>query len=65
MTNVQTIRITGELNDWQRWRFFGELGNKSPLLRTARKIGDIENVNHTVLGELRRQQVPFEKLSAV
>ena len=31
--------------------------------RTARKVGDIETINHTMLGRLKDSCIPFETLS--
>lgn len=62
--NVTRIRLTGIFTDWQgkmreRWM------DETLLLRTARKVGDEENVNNYVLGLLNRAQdtgqITFEK----
>ena len=64
--NVTRIRITGIFTNWQgkmRERYLDE----TLLLRTARQVGDEENVNNNVLGRLRRAQesgqITFEKVS--
>ncbi len=31
-------------------------------MRTARKVGDVETINHTMLGKLRDSQIKFETL---
>lgn len=59
------IRITGIHTDWKgqmRDRYM----NETLFLRTARNIGDEENVNNFVLGQLNRAkemgQIEFEKV---
>ena len=63
--NVTRVRITGIHTSWQgrmRDRFMDE----TLLLRTARKVGDEENVNNYVLGVLKRYQdlgeISFERV---
>ena len=63
---VTRIRITGIYTDWQgqmRERYM----NETLLLRTARNVGDEENVNNYVLGLLKRHQdfgeITFEKVN--
>lgn len=63
--NVTRIRITGIFTSWQgkmRDRYMSE----TLLLRTARNVGDEENVNNYVLGLLKRQmetkEITFEKV---
>lgn len=64
--NVTRIRLTGIFTDWQgkmRERYMDE----TMLLRTARKVGDEENVNNYVLGILKRHQdmgqISFENVN--
>lgn len=65
-TNVQTIKIVGEFDAFQTWKFIGDPKCRpgdlhyTGLLRTARKVGDTERVNHYVLGQLRAAQAPIE-----
>ena len=63
---VTRIRITGIFTDWQgkmRERYM----NETLFLRTAREVGDEENVNNYVLGLLNRAQedgqISFEKVN--
>lgn len=63
--NVQTIRLTSELNEVQQAFAFGSINGQKVgmgigFLRSARKVGDTERVNHYQLGQLKRQHVPFE-----
>lgn len=72
--NKKTVKIIG-YSDVMKFRIWGEetteeyraiqLDKTLRLLvhmRTARKIGDIETINHTVLGRLRDSQIKFEIL---
>lgn len=64
--NVTRIRITGIITNWQG-RMRDRYMNETLLLRTARKVGDEENVNNYVLGILNRAQengqISFEKVN--
>lgn len=64
--NVTRIRITGIITNWQG-RMRDKYMNETLLLRTARKVGDEENVNNYVLSILNRAQengqISFEKVN--
>ncbi len=64
--NVTRIRITGIFTDWQG-RMRDRYMDETLLLRSARKVGDEENVNNYVLGILNRAQesgqISFEKVN--
>lgn len=72
--NKKTIKITGYANAMKHY-ITGEAAPESYSdrqltvsleklvgLRTARKIGDIETINHTMLGKLRDSGIQFEIL---
>lgn len=74
MRNTTKIKVTGYPKGWD-----GSIGspigegakeiqlatilNRLCYLRTARKIGDIETINNTQLGNLRNQSIQFEILN--
>ena len=59
------IRITSINTDW-KGEYLERYFNDVLYLRTARKVGDEENVNNFVLGQLNRAketgQIDFEKV---
>ena len=59
------IRITSINTDW-KGQMLDRYMNETLFLRTARKVGDEENVNNFVLGQLKRHQefgeITFEKV---
>lgn len=73
--NVVTIKITGYASHMRINSITGIESNEQTKaiklkhelefivkLRTARKIGDIETINHTMLGKLKDSGIPFEIL---
>lgn len=60
MKNKTKIKITGAPPHGDIP--FHILLDKFCLLRTARKVGDVEVVNNTQLGRLKFHNVPYEKL---
>jgi hypothetical protein len=63
--NITTIKLTAIRTDW-RGGHYERFMNETLLLRTARKVGDVEAVNNFVLGRLNdykeRGMVDFVKL---
>ena len=63
--NVTRIRITGIYTSWQG-RMRDRYMDETLMLRIARKVGDEENVNNYVLGQLNRhkafREIDFEKV---
>lgn len=57
--NTTKIEITGHINNGMPTAIVLE---KLCHLRVARKIGDIENVNNTQLGNLNRMGILYRKL---
>lgn len=53
--NVTRIRITGIYTSWQG-KMLDRYMNETLLLRTARKVGDEENVNNYILGQFNRHK---------
>jgi len=52
--NVVNIQLKEDIIPEARWR--------TTLLRSAKKTGDVETVNHTQLGTLKRMGIQFDKI---
>lgn len=63
--NVTRVRITAINVSWQG-KMLDRYMDQTLLLRTARRVGDEENVNNCVLGRLndrkRHGEIDFEKV---
>ena len=55
--NTVNIVLKEDIIPEARWR--------TTLLRTAKKSGDVETINHTQLGTLKRMGIQFDKIHFV
>lgn len=58
--NTVTVRITGYNQMAQCDKGMANVLERLCFMRTARKVGDTETINHFQLGKLKQFAVPYE-----